>query len=165
MANEFVEREKLEIDRRRLAVEDQKVSVDMRRADIEARRLAYEPKRVSSESTIKFADLTVRSLLLLNGGAALAVLTFAANSAKGSSGAVVSAQDLAPSILLFGSGAATSVATAAASYVAQLSYTQDYKKVGNTFQVLAVIGGVASLVLFVAGMIVAARRFASVVGT
>ena len=159
-----IENEKVALDRERLEVDKLKVKVDERRAEIDENRLAYEPVRLqyeaealvrvaSAEATIKFADITIRSLLILNGGAALAVLSFASNIAKtGGSNA------LASSVFYFGIGAACSVATAALSYFAQSFFTHVWEKSGYLFQGLAIIFGGASMATFTWGMIDAARR-------
>jgi len=103
------------------------------------------------EAVIKFADLTVRSLLILNGGAALAVLSFAANKAGSNSA-------LAWSVWYFGVGAACSVATAALSYFGQSFFSHDRDSIGCWFQGSAIVFGFAGWLLFLFGMLDASSR-------
>ncbi|MFM9850603.1 MAG: hypothetical protein ACKVP3_26175 [Hyphomicrobiaceae bacterium] len=152
-----VERERLEVERMRLAVEERRVNVEQDRLRYEPTRLQYEAESrlsvVSYEAVMKFSDITIRSLLILNGGAALAVLTFASNTAKTGSNTA-----LAAAVFYFGIGAALSVATSALSYLGQSCFTQNWNRSGYAFQIAAILFGATSLGLFAWGMLDASHR-------
>jgi hypothetical protein len=106
------------------------------------------------EGLFKFADLSVRSLLILNGGAALGLLTFATNNGKAGG---VGAGSKAVGVLWFGAGAALSVATAAFSYFAQVAYVQfqdekGFSLLGTWLRRVAILAGFFSWIAFVGGM-------------
>lgn len=146
------------LDERRLAIEERRLDLEERKVSIEQARLEYRPKELnyeahskthiaSWESVIKFAEMTIRSLLILNGGAAIAVLTFAGNAAKSASEVF-----LANSVVYFGIGAALSVVTAGLAYLAQFLFTNLFERTGRAFQYAAIAATVGSLLAFGCGM-------------
>lgn len=150
-----------EHERERLDLEREKLAIDRARLEYEPKRLKYEATaklaQVSAEATIKYSEMAIRSLLILNGGAALAVLTFAGNSSKAGG-----SMTLSQSVLFFGSGAALSVLTAGLSYIAQSFFSWSFSQsdpvkgwrsfCGRVAQGAAVVAALASLVVFVLGM-------------
>jgi hypothetical protein len=107
----------------------------------------------------RFADLTVRSLLILNGGAALALLTFA----TGKSGAGDVSGALATAVALFGTGAWLSVATVALAYFAQRAFVEIEPEEarlrrGKRYSRCAIAAGLASLFVFGVGMYAASTK-------
>jgi hypothetical protein len=75
----------------------------------------------SHRSTIQFAIEAIRALLVVNGGAVVAILTFAGNARTG--GAVIDFPLLLSSLRLFGVGLALAVLCAGLAYVAQALFT------------------------------------------
>lgn len=150
-----IERFRAETDRQRAATDQQRLALESERVNFDRYRGTHEVNRPYAEAVMRFADLTVRSLLLLNGGAALAVLTFATNANKSMLlGSRI--EDLASLVWLFALGAGLSVATSAASYLAQVLFTEldaphDYR-LGNVFRGIAVAFGFAAMVCFFLGM-------------
>jgi hypothetical protein len=123
-------------------------------ADAEAK---HDFGRASFDATIRFAEMAVRSLLILNGGAALGLLTFAGNAAS----RATDAPNFRWAIVAFGVGAATSVLTSGSSYFSQWFYswanaTDKGVRAGYFFNALAVVFAVAGLVAFGAGIYFAA---------
>lgn len=123
-----------------------------------------EPNRFfkeSFEATMRFAELAVRSLLILNGGAALGLLTFASNQSKNGAAPI----NYADAVWWFGIGAALSVLTAGLAYVAQYFFTHendDWKeKVAIGCQLAAIAVWLASMVLFVCGVSAAVAAVAN----
>ena len=121
----------------------------------EAKMAAYhaewERRKIDHEATIKFADIAIRSLLVLNGGAAFGALAFAGQSL--SSGNDTQARALAELIIPFGSGAGLAVTCAAASYLAQMFFTSGsentlYIRIDWVLQVFAMLIYAAGLVSF-----------------
>lgn len=128
----------------------------------------YDHGKVANEQAVANANATLRSLLLINGGAAVALLAFI--------GSLISANavQLAPSIDLltaplmwFAWGVAASVLGMAFAYLTNYSiaghafalYGQEaasarrWLRSALTFQVLAVLVAIASLACFVLGIL------------
>jgi hypothetical protein len=141
-----LERTRLDLDRYRAETERYRAELDRYRAEVEGR---YRPL---FEATIRFAEMYVRSLLVLNGGAALGLLTFVSSAAaRGGSG------NYKPALLAFGSGAALAVLTAGFSYVAQFCYSNssgdDWKiKIGYGVHIAAACWGTFALAAFGVGI-------------
>lgn len=138
---------RLELDKRRLHLERY-------RARLEQHRVHHDIRKPYVESGIRFADVTVRSLLILNGGAALALLAFAGNTATKTN--IEYLPKLAPALQLFGWGATLSVATPALSYLAQmllLRPSSGWKwELGVGLRIIAILSAAASLVMFFMGI-------------
>lgn len=103
----------------------------------------------SFDAVIRFSELAIKSLLLLCGGAAVAVLSFA-----GSRGATtqVSLDEYALAVHYFGMAAGGAVATAGLSYLGQCFFTKDWDRCGATFQALSIIVWLLSLAVFYVGV-------------
>jgi hypothetical protein len=106
--------------------------------------------------------MAVRSLLILNGGAALGLITFASNSAAHPI-AQSHALDLKWTVGSFGLGAALSVLTAGLSYLAQSNYSYASKadssserkrEVGDCYKKCAIACASVGLVCFLVGVVV-----------
>ena len=76
-----LERYRAETDRLRATLDEERLALERHRADLDRYRAQLEfqnsQRRPMFEAVIRFAEMTVRSLLILNGVAALALLTFA----------------------------------------------------------------------------------------
>lgn len=134
-------------------------------AELDRYRAEHEAKRPLVEAVMRFADLAVRSLLILNGGAALAILTYAANATKTGS---TYGEELASLVWYFGVGAFLSAATAGLAYVAQVCFSELSSegnlnnRWGHRVRVVALVVGIASLAAFGWGMLQASGKLASV---
>lgn len=114
------------------------------RVDIERYRAEHEARRPMLNMQARLADAAVRSSLLLNGGAALALLNL-----KMSPGAVV----------VFGLGAAFGAGAASMGFVASLVLAEhsEHPVLGNLLRWSAIACGAASLAAFVVGIILASQ--------
>lgn len=114
-----------------------------------------EWERDSFHATIRFAEISVQSLLVLTGGAALGVLTFASSHAKNGDDAILA---YANAVWWFGWAGALAVLVAGLSYLAQWSFTRHFAWVdwrghlGNAFQLLAISAWLLSMVFFLFGV-------------
>lgn len=124
----------------------------------------HETKRFfkeSFEATMRFAELAVRSLLILNGGAALGLLTFASNHTKNGGTPI----DYADAVCYFGVGAALSVLTAGMSYLAQYYFTHENEDwqltLASCLRWGAIGAWLVSIILFLCGVSAAANSIAA----
>jgi len=155
-----LEEEKLKLDQERLRFD---VQVQNQRLVYEFHKLLYDANRPHTEAAFKFADAAIRSLLILNGGAALAVISFAVHAQN-----TATIAGFSEVVLYFGSGAALAVACAGLSYLAQNLYLDEARIVqeeeklttwtktrhvaGHTVKIAAILALVFGLSLFVAGV-------------
>jgi hypothetical protein len=66
----------------RLQIEAYRAEIERAKTDLLRYSATLERHRPGFEAVIRFADITIRSLLLLNGGSALALLSFAGAAAS-----------------------------------------------------------------------------------
>lgn len=148
---------RLELDRARLKLDDYKANLDHFRATIEANKPMIE-------GLFRFAEMAVRSLLVLNGGSALAVLTFTGHTYNAGSKAKLSV--FGELISIYGLGAAAAVATAALAYLAQM-FILELKSArgkwwfGGGFRAVAILSAFLSFAAFCFGVWKASAIFAS----
>ena len=128
---------------------------------------------VNADAT-KAAELTLRVMMLINGGAAIAVLTFIGGLVAQGRIKVEQLNDMATSLTLIAIGVACAVAGIAFSYFThycmagmERSYTKKWEhpfvepgphttlwwRLNIVFHVCAVVTAIASLVIFVCGML------------
>lgn len=122
----------------------------------------YEETRGIARAAIDFALLAVKSLILVNGGAVIATLTFIGNDFKRSSGGTVFKMDLLSQALAsFTYGTAAAVIVSALAYVSQILFSERpaAPSSGNVFRYGATCIAIASLLLFCHGVIKAANAF------
>ena len=151
-----LERYRAETDRLRATLDQERLELEKHRADLDRYRAKFDTesnqRRPMFEAVIRFAEMSVRSLLILNGGAALALLTFATSAAlRGGTLGFKTA------LLAFGAGAALSVVTAAFSYLAQSYYAvsegEDRShKLGQVFRQAGMTCAVFGLAAFFTGV-------------
>lgn len=102
----------------------------------------------SFDATIGFAELAIKSLLLLCGGAAVALLSFAGSRASTTQ---ISLDAYATAVAFFGAAAAGAVLTAGLSYLAQVSFTahkQGWEPCGEKIRYGAILVWFASILSF-----------------
>ncbi|MGQ0457731.1 MAG: hypothetical protein ACT4OU_11785 [Hyphomicrobium sp.] len=126
------------------------------RLALERDRLEVERLRPEIEARNTFADRCIQSLLLLNGGAAVALLAYIGESK-------VPWACLYPSLLHFGKGTALAVATACAAYVTQILFAEwpDERDVARIVRIGAMALGAASIYYFMQGIFAAAPKSTS----
>jgi hypothetical protein len=127
----------------------------------------------SEEATLKAAENSIRIVLLINGGAAVSVLAFAGSLASKDRVTTDQLSAVAEGLLWFAWGVGSSALTSFLSYLTNISYLfanaaklrqpafpyvvktpqSDVRLIiGRIFHGLALLAGLASLVLFVIGM-------------
>lgn len=114
--------------------------------------------RENDKAVIALSQTAQRNIILINAGAAIALLTFMGNLlVKGSD-----IERFIPAIAWFAAGVALGAVTTVLSYATQLIYGHDdgkYVNVGKWFHGAAVIAGVATLGIFIGGCVVTYKAF------
>lgn len=162
-ARSEIEQAKLELDRYKAQLDHHNAMLDRHKAELDRYKAELDRFRPGFEAVIRFAELGVKSLLALNGGAALALLTFMGHFEKAQAAA-----GLGKALMCFGVGAAVSVLTAFLAYVAQVVIieTDDAAKVplakpahwwGQVLRAFAVLVGVAGFAFFLSGLYIASQ--------
>jgi hypothetical protein len=125
-------------------------------------------------AAIEGANLSLRTAMLINGGAAISVLAFIGGLASRDKVSLAAITQTAATLVWFASGVAVATLSMGLAYFTNLCvagsgfsqlktfqhpYLQEtnksrtYKRTGEFFRWLAVVGAVASLVLFICGML------------
>jgi hypothetical protein len=121
------------------------------RAEHERNLAHYEAQQAHSvemlKAVITYGHFTLNSAMLINGGAAAALLAFIGNIwakeiAHGAVGALTS------SIRYFSFGVLAAAVAAAGSYFTQYFYSEKFNRTGIVFHTLTVVLAVAAYVLF-----------------
>ncbi len=121
-----------------------------------------ETRLEMSRAAIGFGQGAIRALILINGGASIAVMTFIGNFGSEQAG-LISSFSLA--LLLFSMGVAAAALVAGCSYVTQFFYESSSGKLlkaGNAFHCLAVLAAAVSFSLFVWALLTAYFGFEQV---
>lgn len=109
-------------------------------------------------SVIGYGSATLKSAILINGGAAVALLAFIGNiwNLDVSQGVV---SHLTSAIVYFSFGVLAAAIGTALSYFTQYFYSEDYQRTGIVFHTLTVVIVVSSYVLFSLGIMGAYESF------
>ncbi len=135
-------------------VEPTAATIEQYKADMQSRieyhKQLHESNLEMFRSVITAGQNAIKSSLLLNGGAAIAMLAFIANTARDNSQRV---SYLASSLEPFAYGALAIVVTSGLTYLAQVLFANEKtRKFGRTAQVACIILGTASYGCFVWGL-------------
>jgi hypothetical protein len=130
-----------------------------------------ENERASFRATIEFALLVIRSLVLVNGGAAIGVITYLGHLwSKTPESALASAMVVQHGLYAFVAGLALALLTAGCSYIAQALYseldrhggkTSPAASKGNRWRYAGVACAALSLGAFIAGAYLSAQAVKS----
>ncbi len=134
-----------------MGLEQGKTQLDIERFELDKRRFAAEGSRFEAQSARTYAGQVVQALLLLNGAAALAILTFIGTFSKDANfkGSLAYLSDPLSS---FSYGAAFAVLTAIFAYLSQATWADKKEIWGDTLRIFAVAFALGSLLLFVGGV-------------
>lgn len=127
---------------------------------LEQDRIKNDSNRMMFESVMGFSHLAIRSLLLLNGGAAIALLAFTGHLASNEAAGPKVIEALSGAILLFGSGAGCGTAVALLAYISQslfhsasLSNGGRVEKWAIFFRLTCVVVALVGMSIFVVGLV------------
>lgn len=144
------------------AIQLMQVKNEHERNLVEERKLAADEEKMLFEAVISFSHLAIKTLTLLNGGAAVALLAFSGHLASKKSVNFSIFEKLSHSILLFGCGAGLAFVTAAFTYLAQhqfhrVNHNTFYRRTGIGFQLAAIISALSGLICFGFGLYLASK--------
>jgi hypothetical protein len=142
-----------------LATQEPTLSVDQRIAlsghDIERQRIQLDSELAVLQAVISFASLAIKNLMLLNGGAAVAILAFVghlvANEQQGL------ASEFSGALTLFGVGALLGGVVSGLSYLAQVAFhaaTNSHwiGKLGEPLRISAILCAISGYTVFGVGL-------------
>ncbi len=121
---------------------------------VSSRQQDHEHNLEMLRATITTGQSALKSALLINGGAAVALLAFigSAGSAWSSNKIAEALPDISAALLLYVFGVLAAAVAAGATYLSQAGYGNEFGKasrcVGYIGHVLAVVGVLASYILF-----------------
>lgn len=146
-----------------------------RQCNLEVYKANREEGRVLQRAAADYALLTLRTLILLNGGASIGVLTYLGNVwSKGAPGALVSAHSAAPGLIFFILGLVYGTLSSGLSYVSQILFVELDRtgggssraaKWGNRVRYAAVLSAFFSLLAFIVGAILSLVVFQTPLST
>jgi purine-cytosine permease-like protein len=122
------------------------------KSDLESWKDNRETERLMINATITFGGLALRSAILVNGGAAVACLTFLGN-VKGDYSL------LANSLGLYVCGVLLAMMATGGAYICQAAYTLDKERLGDWLRIVCVILIFASYGMFGSGSFFAYDTF------
>lgn len=118
-----------------------------------------ETKLELTKAVIIFAQGVIRTLVLINGAAAIAIMTLIGGA---NPGLVVKADKMSEALFVFALGVASAALVGGLSYCTQFLYESTagkMSKLGTFLHIIAVISAVVSLALFVWGLLIAYWSF------
>lgn len=102
-------------------------------------------------SVFVYGQAALKSTILINGGAAIAILAFLARYLS-TNAAVVEFQSFLYSMATFGLGVFIGAFTTGFTYLTQFFFAKKRDSLGTTFQVISIVFGISSLICFGIGI-------------
>lgn len=135
-------------------------SLDELKYELELERVKHEIDRPYLEATTQIAVNAIKTVVVINGAAAIAILAFLGNGQQSASKAMETAS-LTSALYLFGMGVFAGAACNMFAYFFQAFARErsDKPKSGHVLRFLAVLSGVGGMFLFLFGVHLAAQAF------
>jgi hypothetical protein len=121
---------------------------------------AYSGRLEVFKSAVEMAKVLIQSLILINGGSAVALLAFIGHLASGPQPPVAPASAFATPLALFVIGVGAAALFAGFVTLGQKFYADGWKKSGNATVPVSVICALSSIAAFAAGSFLAHSVFA-----
>jgi hypothetical protein len=141
-----------ELDFEKLAFEREKMHAA---AVLEHQKLDQQWSSDSVKTSVEFSKLAINTGLLMNGGAAVAIIAHIASGPARDAGARIAFSALAMPLQFFAGGVAAATACAAAAYLSQSHYTDRRNKAeeakGDLWKWAAIVAWLATLICFISG--------------
>lgn len=130
---------KAELDYRRIIAEREKLRIEIKKVAVEERKIEQQWFVESSKAAFDFAKAAIGHAILINGGAAIAILAHLGTSSRNGTEPRVAASALALPLEVLGAGLVSACLSGAAAYISQSAYTHDYERLGDTVRGGAVL--------------------------
>lgn len=133
--------------------------IERQRLDLEHQRLRLEADRIAFEASHNFARDAIRNAVLINGAAAIALLTFLGHDQVNS---VADTTKLTSALMSFGFGVAAAAVCSLLAYIFQTTNREvsEWRILGEVLRIVAVLSGVGAIVFFIRGLWIASTAFA-----
>lgn len=128
-----------ELDYRRIIAEHEKLRIETKKVAVEERKIDQQWFVESSKAAFDFARAAIGHAILINGGAAIAILAHLGTSSRNGVEPRVAASALALPLELLGAGLVSACLSGAAAYISQSFYTHDYERLGDAVRGVAVL--------------------------
>ena len=115
-------------------------------------------------SVFIYGQSALKTTILINGGAAIAVMAFLARYVSVEN-QIANMQLFLSALFIFGMGVLFGSLTIGFTYLTQFFFSQSKDKIGTTFQVVSIILGISSLITFGVGIWFSYKGFGSAFGT
>jgi hypothetical protein len=116
---------------------------------VERYKLEHDRNMEMFRSTIQAGQNALRTCLLINGGAAVALLAFLGHVASGEgAGASMPMVAVARALAFYVAGVLIGGLASGFTYLAQFFFSDDWNKTGHAFNTAAILSGLLSLGLF-----------------
>lgn len=115
-------------------------------------------------SVFIYGQSALKTTILINGGAAIAVMAFLARYVSVEN-QIANMQLFLSALFIFGMGVLFGSLTIGFTYLTQFFFSQSRDKLGTTFQVVSIILGISSLITFGVGIWFSYQGFGSAFGT
>ncbi len=140
--------------------------LEQHRNQLEQNRIHVEAVNSSVLAAITFAGAAIKGLILINGGAAIAILAFLGHVASTPELTFAEFEALGSALIAFGWGALAGAMTAGSSYLSQIYFSEVTKSgskcagvAGKIFRLTAVALAIFGYGVFVYGLYTAASAF------
>jgi hypothetical protein len=149
----------LEFDRRKNELEAFKIHVERYKANLDNEKIARDWHTLSSQAAFTHARAAINYAILLNGGSALALMSFLAARAKDGDSVSRIAAALTIPLHFLTAGLVAAASASALSYISQSLYTVHYDRFAGGVRIGAAAAWVMSMVAFVSAIGRAATAF------
>ncbi len=140
--------------------------LEQHRNQLEQHRIQTEVWVASVNATVTFAGAAIKGLLLINGGAAVAILAFLGHLAATPGTNPAQLETLGPALLAFGWGTLAGAMTAGSAYLSQICFSEVSKSgsrpvrvAGEIFRLTAVALASFGYGVFIYGLYTAVSAF------
>jgi hypothetical protein len=142
--------------------------LEQHRNELEQHRIQRDSINASVNAAVTFAGAAIKGLLIINGGAAVAIIAFLGHLSDNPAAGPAKIAALAPALIAFGWGALLGAMVAALAYLSQLFFSQHVATearcsliLGEVFRWTAVAVAAAGYVVFAIGLYTAVAAFQS----
>lgn len=139
-----------ELDRQKLLTEREKLRIEGLKIDAQWRI-------ESSKTAFEYAKGAIGHAILINGGAAIAILAHLGTASKNEAALRVPTTLLALPLRMLGAGLVCACLCGATAYVSQLAFTDRLNRLGETLRVIALLSWLGSIGLFAYAVWLAAQ--------